>query len=158
MYKIGNSTDVHNLIYQPNSLQKLGGCEFRSDYVVQAHSDGDVILHALAESVLGALCLGDLGDHFGDKDPNNKNLNSIKILDYALEHMKQMNYQINNVDLTIICEKIFFKDKKKIIKDFLVNYLKCDFINIKATRFEEKENNKIVCQSTVLLTKIDTKK
>ena len=157
MLRIGNSIDIHNLEFCENSKQKLGGCLFDTNWKVVAHSDGDVIFHALAESILGALGLGDLGEHFSDKDPKNKNLDSLKILDFAISQLKKGDWQIQNIDLTVICELIYFKDKKQQIKSFLQQYLNCEFINIKATRFEENDCKKIVCQSTILLSKFGLK-
>ncbi|MEG1010108.1 MAG: 2-C-methyl-D-erythritol 2,4-cyclodiphosphate synthase, partial [Clostridia bacterium] len=76
MLLIGHSVDIHKLEYKVNTLQKLGGIEFLLNYEIVAHSDGDIILHSIAEAILGALGLEDLGHYFSDKDDNNKNLNS----------------------------------------------------------------------------------
>lgn len=153
MLRIGNSIDIHNLTKENNCQQKLGGVLFEADYKIVAHSDGDVILHAVSESILGALCLGDLGEHFSDKDPNNKNLDSIKILEYALNKMNELNYEIVNIDLSVVTDLIMLADKKEKIKIFLQKYLGTKNINLKATRFEDKKILKIACFSNVLLSK-----
>lgn len=152
MYKIGNSIDIHNLIKSSNS-QKLGGISFALGYIIEAHSDGDIIFHAISEAILGALCLGDLGDFFSDKDVANKNMDSLNILTLAMNYLNKYGYKIQNLDLTIICENIVFNNKKVLIKENLIKILETDFINIKATRFE-KQSNQIQCNCAILLKKI----
>ncbi|MEG2993645.1 MAG: 2-C-methyl-D-erythritol 2,4-cyclodiphosphate synthase, partial [Bacilli bacterium] len=104
MFLIGQSIDIHKLEYKVNTLQRLGGIEFILNYELIAHSDGDIILHSISEAILGALGLEDLGYYFSDKNQMNKNLNSLKILDFSLDQMRKRNMEINNVDLMIISE------------------------------------------------------
>ncbi|GAA5414898.1 2-C-methyl-D-erythritol 2,4-cyclodiphosphate synthase [Ureaplasma ceti] len=152
MFKIGNSIDNHNLVPE-TTQQKLGGIIFETQYKVVAHSDGDVILHAVAESILGALGLGDLGEHFSDTDVKNKNLDSEIILEKALSLMDERGYMVSNLDLTVVCDLIMFKDKKSLIKAYLQTKLQTENINVKATRFEDKTLLKITCFCGVLLNK-----
>lgn len=152
MYKIGYATDIHNLT-NSNLNQKFGGLNFKVGYKIVAHSDGDIILHAIAEAIIGALGLGDLGDYFPDNDSNNKGLDSLNIVKFSFDLLKQYNFEIVNIDLTIVCEKIIFKHIKKDIKDNLCKLLSNNFINLKATRFEI-DSNQIQCNCAILLKKI----
>lgn len=152
MYRIGNSIDIHNLV-QSDQMQKLAGKLFEVGYKIIAHSDGDIILHAISEAILGALGLGDLGDYFSDNDDKNKNINSEIILDYALNKLKTYNYQIVNLDISIISELIYFKPIKNDLKFQICQLLNTDNVNIKATRFE-KESFQIQCNCAILLKKI----
>lgn len=150
-YLIGNSIDIHKLIKKESNVF-LGGISFKEKYEVIAHSDGDVILHAVSESILGALSLGDLGEHFSDIDPKNKDMSSNKILEYTLNLMDKKGYQISNIDITLISEHIFMKEKKETIKKNLVELLKTNNVSLKATRWEE-DRLFIQCNSIVLLEK-----
>ena len=76
-------------------------CDFR----IIAHSDGDVLLHSIADSILGASGLGDIGKHFSDQDKKNKNLDSSKIIKFCLMKLDELNLEIYNVDTTVICEQ-----------------------------------------------------
>lgn len=152
MYKIGYATDIHNLT-NSNLNQKFGGLNFKVGYKIVAHSDGDIILHVIAEAIIGALGLGDLGDYFPDNDSNNKGLDSLNIVKFSFDLLKQYNFEIVNIDLTIVCEKIIFKHIKKDIKDNLCKLLSNNFINLKATRFEI-DSNQIQCNCAILLKKI----
>lgn len=138
MYLIGNGIDIHKL-KKNNKLipQKLAGVSFDLEYSIVAHSDGDIILHAISNSILGALSLEDIGTYFDDQNDKNKNIDSIKILDKAINEMNIRKYHVHNLDITIICEKIYFKQLKKEIKNNLINLLKTKNISIKATRFEQ---------------------
>lgn len=145
MYLIGNSTDIHQL-KKVKCIAKLGGLSFDSEWEIVSHSDGDIILHALAESIYGALGLGDLGDYFPDTDSENKNINSVFILKESLKEMELRKYIIGNVDLTIISEYIIFKDIKQKIKNNLVKLTNSKKINLKATRWEsDKKTIQVNC-------------
>ncbi|MBU3830577.1 MAG: 2-C-methyl-D-erythritol 2,4-cyclodiphosphate synthase [Candidatus Ureaplasma intestinipullorum] len=152
MYKIGNSIDIHNL-EKTSNLQKLGGLNLDLGYKILAHSDGDIIFHAISESIIGALSKGDLGDYFSDKLDKNKDLDSLIILEHCLKLLKNENYEICNIDLSIICENIILNPYKNQIKENLIKLFKIDSINIKATRFE-KESNQIQCNCVILIKKI----
>lgn len=151
MYFIGNGIDIHKLVKKRRKLI-IGGIEIDSDYSIIAHSDGDVLLHSLSDAILGALSLGDIGQYFSDKDNKNKNLDSKKILLFVLEKMHDHQFSFVNIDITILCQKIFIEPHKHKIIKFLKDVTCCDRINLKATRFE-KENNFIECHTTILLKK-----
>ena len=150
MYLIGQGIDQHKLVKKTNSTIVLGGVKIKSNYKIVAHSDGDVVLHSLSNAVLGCVQGGDIGEHFKDKDPKNKNLNSSKILKFCLKKLNKA--KIVNVDLTIQCEDIILKDLKKQIKQNLTKLLNCKNVNVKATRFEQK-SDLIACYSIVLINK-----
>lgn len=150
-YLVGNSVDIHKIKKEKNKIT-LGGIKFLQDYVIVAFSDGDIIFHAIAEAILGALALGDLGDHFSDSNPKNHNMDSRVILDYVLDLMTKQNYHISNIDLTIISEHIIMKNLKPIIKNNLIELLKTNQVSIKATRWEE-DKMFIQCNCIVLLEK-----
>ena len=148
MYLIGQGIDHHKLIKKTDSTITLGGVKLKSNYKINAHSDGDVVLHSISNAILGCIQGGDIGEYFVDIDSKNKNLNSQKILNFALRKLGK--FKIINVDLTIQCENIIFNKLKNKIRKNLVKLLKCDKINVKATRFEQK-SNLIACHSIVLV-------
>lgn len=150
-YLIGNSIDIHKIKKEKKEIT-LGGIKFLQDYAIIAHSDGDIIFHAIAESILGALALGDLGDYFSDTNSQNQNIDSKIILDYVLNLMEKLNYHISNIDLTIISEHIIMKNIKSTIKHNLIKFLRTNQVSIKATRWEENKMF-IQCNCTVLLEK-----
>ena len=150
IYLIGQGFDQHRLINKINSSIVLGGIKVKCNYQIIAHSDGDVILHSLSNAILGSIQQGDIGEYFKDNDPKNKNLDSRKILNFCLKKLNKA--KIVNVDLTIQCENILFKDIKKDIQNNLIKLLNCKRVNVKATRFEEK-SNLIACHSIILINK-----
>ena len=95
-YRIGSSKDIHRLGL--NRKLMLGGVHVPYSMGEIAHSDGDVVYHALAESILGALSLGDLGTHFPDNDPTTENIDSALIVRHVIKLMKEEGYKVNNVD------------------------------------------------------------
>lgn len=147
----GLGIDIHNLVLKQSKPLILGGLTFEEKYEIEAHSDGDLIYHAIANAILGSLGLDDIGTYFSDEDLENKNRNSKVILDFALNKMREFNYEINNLDLTIICEQINFVYKKQKIIDKLREDLGISIIGLKATRPENKENMKIQCYAQILL-------
>ena len=137
--RVGLGYDIHKI--QKNdklNIIKLGGISIKSKVKVISHSDGDVILHAITDSILGALSLRDIGTYF----PNNKinkNRNSKEFLDFALKKLKNNNFRINNIDLMIVSEipKInpyYEKMIKSLIKILQINK---NQITIKATTNEK---------------------
>lgn len=149
MYRVGLSNDIHSLEKKDSSIY-LGGLKIDSSYEIIAHSDGDIILHALAESIYGALGLGDIGDYFSDQDKKNKNISSQIILADALKKMNDLKYKICNVDISLICEKIIIKNYKENITNSIRKLTDCNNINVKATRWEE-DKDMIQCNCVILL-------
>ena len=99
---IGNGFDLHRFC-EGNSIV-FGGVKFPFEFGIEAISDGDVILHSLADSILGALSEGDIGTSFPENDPNSKDLDSREIITHCLGLMKKRGYHLNNIDITVISE------------------------------------------------------
>ena len=102
-YRIGFSKDIHRLV--ENRKLIIAGVDIPYHLGELAHSDGDVLYHALAESILGALALGDLGKHFPDTSSKTLNMDSSLIVKEVVKMMKDKGYQVNNVDIFVSLEK-----------------------------------------------------
>ena len=155
--KIGQSTDIHQL--KEGLPLIIGGVTIESDYGCVAHSDGDVLIHAITEAIIGALGLGDIGKHFCDKDLNNEKRRSLEMLEEINEKMLQLNYSIVNIDSLVLLEKPKLKKYNEEIKKNIASSLQIstDKINVKATRgegigFIGREEG-IMAQAVVLIEK-----
>jgi 2-C-methyl-D-erythritol 2,4-cyclodiphosphate synthase len=102
MIRVGTGYDSHRLVADRALI--LGGVTIPYDLGLQGHSDADVLIHAIIDSLMGALGLGDIGKHFPDSDPTYKNADSRVLLRRTLQMVQQSNYEISWVDCTIICE------------------------------------------------------
>ena len=131
--RIGNGIDVHKL--SPGEDFLLGGIKIKSSIGILAHSDGDILIHALVDSILGALSLGDIGTHFPSDDLELKDANSITFLNFSLKKMEKMGYRILNTDLTIILQSPSVKKYNHEIRCNLSKILNIslDQISLKAT-------------------------
>lgn len=116
----------------------LGGVSIPCNKQIVAHSDGDVLLHAVCDALLGAAGLGDLGEHFPDTDDKWLNLAGAKLVKLTMEKIKHSNYRVLNLDSTIILEKPGLTPYKSKMRANLAILLETDIsaINIKATRNE----------------------
>ncbi len=101
--RIGQAVDIHQLVEGRPLV--LGGVQIEHEKGLLGHSDADVLVHAIAESILGALALGDLGKHFPDTDPKYKGINSMLLLGHVTQLMEAKGYRIGNVDATILAER-----------------------------------------------------
>lgn len=101
--RIGQGIDVH--AFEEGDFVTLAGVKIPHDQGLKAHSDGDVILHALCDALLGALALGDIGQHFPDTDPAFKGADSRKLLQHVNQLVLDRGYQLNNADITVACER-----------------------------------------------------
>ena len=137
MIKIGCSIDVHQLVAKRKLI--LGGIHIPSKLGAKAHSDGDVVFHAITEAIIGALAKGDLGDHFPPTDPQYKNYDSSKFVLKAMELLKKEKYRINNIDITIILQDPKLGKNKILIRDNIVKLMKLkkEQINVKAGTAEK---------------------
>lgn len=135
-YRIGHSHDIHRLV--PNRKLILGGIEISHERGLLGHSDADVVLHVVAESILGALGLGDLGTHFPDTSEEFLNITSSKIVEKVVVMMQQRKYYINNMDITVFLERPILKPYIAQMRQSISKLLFCNIeqINIKATRGE----------------------
>ena len=159
MYRIGLGFDVHKT--SENRKLFIGGIKIPSKFGLLGHSDADVLIHSICDAILGALALGDIGEHFSDKDPKNKNKKSSFFLKKIIKILKDKNFEIVNIDSTIICEKPKMLKYKRKIKQSLASIMKIniDNISVKATTFEKLgpigNNEGIACKTIVLLEKIN---
>jgi len=112
--KYGLGFDVHRLV--PNKKLYLGGIRIPSPLGTLGHSDGDPVLHAVTDAILGACSMGDIGEKFSDKNKKFKNIRSTILLNKIIDKIKSKGYLINNIDINIITQKPkIHKYKKKII-------------------------------------------
>ncbi|MBE5958329.1 MAG: 2-C-methyl-D-erythritol 2,4-cyclodiphosphate synthase [Lachnospiraceae bacterium] len=101
--RIGMGYDVHRLVEGRKLI--LGGVDIPHTMGLDGHSDADVVVHAIMDALLGAAALGDIGKLFPDTDPQYKGISSIKLLQYVGEVIKNNNYEIGNIDATIIAQR-----------------------------------------------------
>lgn len=135
MIRIGYSEDIHP--FDESRKLYLGGLYIEGAPGLKGHSDADVVLHSLAEAILGALALGDLGDHFPDTDPRYEGISSVLLLNEVVAIMREHNYHINNVDIQICAAKPkLAKYKKEIAKNIAVMLdVKDDQVSVKACSY-----------------------
>ena len=139
MYRIGTGIDFHKLELNAQRPLVLGGLEIPSPYALVGHSDADIVLHALADAILGALALGDIGDHFPDTDPGLKNMDSALILQKSLDLCSEKSFFPVNIDCTIIAEKPKIAPHRLAIRQSLSQLLSLplDCVSLKATTTEK---------------------
>lgn len=156
-YKIGQGYDLHRL--QPTGSLFLAGIEVAQNLSPIAHSDGDVVLHALVDAILGALSLGDIGDLFPNSDPQWKSAKSEIFLTHAWSLATQAGYQLANADILILAERPKLKSFKPAMKSNLARLLNCNEsqINVKAGTNEGCDSigqgQAIAAHATLLLTR-----
>ena len=102
--RIGTGFDVHKFGDEKVESIRIGGVDVPHTVSILAHSDGDVVLHALCDAMLGALALGDIGHHFPDTDPNLENVDSRELLRQVTRIVREKGYRIGNADVTLIAE------------------------------------------------------
>jgi len=153
--RTGTGFDLHT--YRTGKGIILGGYLIDCNYSINAHSDGDVLLHSIADAILGAAALGDIGKFFSDKDEKNKDLDSKKIIEFCLNEISKLELEIYNIDATIICEEPKLNPIREEILESLSNILKIDKskIGLKATTSEKigiiGKNKAIAVQTAVNL-------
>lgn len=155
MYRIGFSEDIHPLVEGRKLV--LGGVEIPFDLGCFGHSDGDVVIHAVAESILGALALGDLGSHFPDNDPKYKGIDSTLLLEEVVELMTGKGFEINNIDIQVAISKPKLAGYIPQMREKVAKLLLTDVenVSIKAMSFNKVgpigKNEAAMAQSSVLL-------
>ena len=158
MYRIGQSSDIHKLVKDRKLI--LGGVEIKSEVGLLGHSDADALLHAIAEAIIGALALNDLGHHFPDNDDKYKDISSLKILEEVYKLMINNGYEIVNVDSLIMIENIKMKPYINMMKENIAKTLNTSInnVNVKATCAEKLgfigKDEGVMAQAIVLLKKI----
>lgn len=134
--RIGIGYDIHRLVEERKLF--LGGLEIPYVKGLIGYSDGDVVIHAISDAILGALSLGDIGQHFSNADPQYKDISSKEILKKVMEMVRRKSFSINNIDIVIIAEepKVYpFRDEMIGIISKILEIEK-DRMNIKATTNE----------------------
>ena len=130
--RIGFASDIHRLVGGRKLM--LGGVNVPHYLGELAHSDGDVVYHALAESILGALALGDLGKHFPDSDPKYKDMDSSLIIKEVVKMMEEKGYKVSNVDISITLEEPKLKPYIQQMRENISSLLdvEIDAVSVKA--------------------------
>jgi len=134
--RIGLGYDVHKLV--PNRALIIGGVKIPHTLGLLGHSDADVLIHAIMDSLLGAAALGDIGKHFPDTDDEFKGISSIKLLNEVRELLSKNNYKIENIDSTIIAQRPKMSPYITSMRENISEALRIsiDQINVKATTEE----------------------
>ena len=105
--RVGQGFDIHRFVKASNTDRKLilGGVHFVNERGLVGHSDADVIAHAVAEAILGACGLGNIGEHFPDTDPKWKNIDSLTLLASVAKMANENKFDIGNIDCSVVCEQ-----------------------------------------------------
>ncbi len=137
MIRIGHGYDVH--AFAENRKCIIGGVEIPCEKGLLGHSDADVLLHAISDSLLGALALGDIGKHFPDTDTQYKGADSLKLLSAVYDLVEKQGYRIVNLDATVIAQVPKMAPYIDEMRANIARALKtsAEFISVKATT-EEK--------------------
>lgn len=153
--RVGHGFDVH--AFGSGDHIMLGGVRIEGDRGLEAHSDGDVALHALCDALLGAAGLGDIGQHFPDTDPAFHDADSRVLLRSVMDKIKQLGWRVNNIDVTIIAQAPRLSDHLPamcacVASDCAVNERQ---VNFKATTTERLgyvgREEGIACHAVILL-------
>jgi 2-C-methyl-D-erythritol 2,4-cyclodiphosphate synthase len=158
--RIGFGYDIHAL--EPGDHVTLGGVRIPHEQGVRAHSDGDVLLHALCDAILGALGLGDIGQHFPDTDPRWKGADSRVFLRHCTRLLDEHRFRLVNADLTVLAEAPRLGDHRSQMRANVAADLGTtpDRINVKATTCEGLgaigRREGLACHAVVLLAHADS--
>ena len=131
--KVGHGIDIHQLkIGEP---LYLGGVKIDSDLGIVGHSDGDIVIHAIVDAILGALAKGDIGTFFPSTNEKYKNISSILFLEQTLKLMTDLGFFINNIDINVVLQKPHINSYIFSIRENLSNIINIniDNISVKAT-------------------------
>jgi 2-C-methyl-D-erythritol 2,4-cyclodiphosphate synthase len=155
MMRIGQGFDVHT--FGDGDHVMLGGVRVPHSRGLVAHSDGDVVIHALCDAIFGALALGDIGRHFPPSQEQWRNANSRIFLQHAAKLMREHGYALGNADVTVICEAPKVGPHAQAMREAVAEELGCEIgrISIKATTTEKLgftgRGEGIAAQACVLL-------
>lgn len=156
--RIGQGLDVH--AFGVGDFVTLGGVRIPHTHGLIAHSDGDVLLHALSDALLGALALGDIGRHFPDTDASYKGADSRVLLRHVYQLIQAQGYALVNADITVACERPKLAPHNLAIRQTIAADLACsvDQISVKATTTEKLgftgRQEGILVSAVVLLGKV----
>ena len=154
-FRIGTAYDIHRL--EAGSGMTLANCQVDCSKEVVAHSDGDIIIHALIDCILGALALGNIGEFFPDDEPKYKDISSANLLEQVLQNPVVKKFSIINFDCTVILQSPKLKEHILAMRKSLAKLLSLEItsISIKATTHEKIDTlgrgEAIACQAVILL-------
>ena len=154
-FRVGQGYDVH--AFGPGDHIMLGGVRVAHSQGVLAHSDGDVVIHALCDAMLGALALGDIGVHFPPSDPRWKGADSSHFLAHCNSLLAERGWKLGNADVTVICERPKVGPQALAMRTHLAEVLgvALDQVSVKATTSEKLgftgRSEGIAAQAVVLL-------
>ncbi len=136
MLRIGHGYDVHRLV--PERKLILGGIEIPYELGLLGHSDADVLVHAIMDSMLGALALGDIGKHFPDNDQSFKDIDSMVLLKKVVSLIEEKGYRLSNLDATVSAEKPRLAKYIPLMRERIAEVIGTDAenISVKATTEE----------------------
>ena len=136
-FRIGHGYDVHRFAVGRRLI--LGGVDIPFEMGLDGHSDADVVVHAMMDSLLGALALGDIGQHFPDTDPAYEGADSLKLMEHVCALIRDRGYEISNIDATIIAQKPKLKPYIDLMRKNIAAAMGIDIerVSVKATT-EEK--------------------
>lgn len=141
MIRIGQGIDVHAFVNDgtENQFITLGGVQIPHTHSLLAHSDGDVVLHALCDALLGALALGDIGQFFPDTDERFRNVDSTILLNQVYQFIQSKGFAMINADITIMAERPKLLPYRTEIQSRIAGVMGCtvDQISVKATTTEK---------------------
>ncbi len=155
--RVGQGYDVH--AFGPGDHLFLGGVRIEHPQGLIAHSDGDVVIHALCDAMLGALALGDIGMHFPPSQARWKNVSSIELLSAVTVMLQQRGYVLGNADITVICEAPRIAPHVQAMREVLGQTMQVamDAVSVKATTSERLgftgRGEGIAALATVLLSR-----
>ena len=134
--RIGHGYDVHRIIKGRELF--IGGIKIPYEFGLEGHSDADVLLHAICDSLLGAAALGDIGKHFPDSDPAYRGIDSKLLLAHTVSLLKNKGYCIINIDATVVAQKPKLLPYIERMRDTIAGVcnINIDQINVKATTEE----------------------
>ena len=161
MFRVGIGYDVHRL--EKGYPLIIGGVEIPFEKGLKGHSDADVLVHAICDAILGALALGDIGEHFPDSDERYKRISSLVLLSEVNEKIKSSGYRVENVDSIVVAQKPKLSPYKFQMRTNIAEVLEIsvDRVSVKATTTEklgfEGRGEGISAQAVVLLRKIEEK-
>jgi 2-C-methyl-D-erythritol 2,4-cyclodiphosphate synthase len=159
--RIGHGYDVH--AFKPGDFIVIGGVKIPHNQALLAHSDGDVLLHAVCDAMLGALGLGDIGQHFPDSDARYKGINSRELVRHVMLLLSKQHYRVSNIDITIIAQAPKMAAHTPGMRHNLAQDLALDIsrINVKATTTERLgftgREEGIAVHAVVLLAAVEPK-
>ncbi len=158
MFRVGSGYDVHALVEGLNL--RLGGVDVVHTHGLVAHSDGDVLIHALCDALLGALAMGDIGQHFSDQEEEYKGVDSCVLLESVCRMVRDKGYRVGNVDCTVVAQApklsgYIFQMRERLAEVMAVCV---EQVSVKATTTEslgfEGRKEGISCMATVLLIRL----